>query len=47
LNELESREERLVRPAHLRSEVGGELEKDCRKLLKYASPSVSFFSVRF
>jgi hypothetical protein len=43
LKELESREERLVRPAHLRSEVGGGLEKDCWKLLNYALPSVSFF----
>jgi hypothetical protein len=42
LEELESREEALVRPAHLHCEVGGELEKYCWKVLKYALPSVSF-----
>jgi hypothetical protein len=42
LKELESREERLVRPAHLRCEVGGILERDCWNLLKYALPSVCF-----
>jgi hypothetical protein len=45
LKELESREEHLVRPSHLRCEVGGELEKDCWKLLQYALPSVFFLFV--
>jgi hypothetical protein len=45
LQELESREERFLRPSHLLHEVGGGLEQDCCKLLKYALPLVSFLFV--
>jgi hypothetical protein len=45
LKELQDRDEALVKPAHLRHETGGELEKGCRKILKYTLPSVSFLFV--